>query len=111
VIVANSYGSGASATIFSYDFGPRTLLVKSNPTRGEALIEFGVPEPGHTSVEVFSASGTLVRTLYSGDAPAGRTEVRWDGRSGAGTRVAPGLYFLRMDHLGYRQMRRLVLLR
>ena len=111
VIVANSYGSGASATIFSYDFGPRTLLVKSNPVRGEALIVFGVPEPGPTSVEVFSASGTLVRTLYSGEAQAGRTEVRWDGLSSAGTRVAPGLYFLRMDHLGYRQMRRLVLLR
>jgi hypothetical protein len=111
VTVANRYGSAASATIFTTDFGRSTLVVKTNPALGEAVLEFVVPEPGHTNVAVFAASGALVRTLYSGQAPAGPTEVRWDGLSSAGTRMAPGLYFLRMDHMGTRQTRRLVLLR
>jgi len=111
VIVTNGYGSASSGTSFTYVAGPATLVVKSNPARGEAVVEFGIPEAGHTNVEVFAASGTLVRALYRGEAAAGRTEVRWDGLSSAGTRVPPGLYFVRMDHMGTRQTRRLVLLR
>ena len=111
VTVTNRYGSAASSTIFKSYIGPATLVLKSNPARGEAVVEFAVPEAGYTHVSVFAASGTLVRTLYSGPAAVGRTEVRWDGLSSAGTRVAPGLYFLRMDHMGTRQTRRLVLLR
>jgi hypothetical protein len=111
VIVTNGYGSASSGTTFTSVLGPATLVVRSNPARGEALLEFGVPEAGHTNVDVFAASGTLVRALYSGEAAAGRTEVRWDGLSSAGTRVPPGLYFVRMDHRGTRQTRRLVLLR
>jgi hypothetical protein len=111
VIVGNRYGSAASATIFTPAVGPGTLLVKTNPARGEAVVELDVPEAGHANVAVFAASGTLVRTLYSGQAALGRTEVRWDGLSSTGARVPPGLYFLRMDHMGTRQTRRLVLLR
>jgi hypothetical protein len=111
VIVANSYGSAESAKIFTSGVGQGTLLVRRNPARGEALVEFGVPEAGATSVAVFAATGTLVRTLYSGRAAAGWNEVRWDGLSSAGKRVPPGLYFLMMDHMGVRQTKRLVLLR
>jgi len=110
VIVTNGYGSTASATIFTTDLGPGALAVKSNPARGEALVEFGVSEAGHTRLAVFAASGAHVRTLYAGQAAAGWHEVRWDGLSSAGTRAPPGLYFLMMDHRGSRQTRRLVLL-
>ena len=111
VIVANGYGSATSPKDFNPDFGPRTLVMKSNPARGEAVVEFGVPEAGPTNVAVFSASGALVRTIYSGQAAAGPHEVRWDGMNGAGKRAPPGLYFLMMDHMGTRLTRRLVLLR
>jgi photosystem II stability/assembly factor-like uncharacterized protein len=111
VTVANAYGSMASPTIFTTDFGPVTLVLGTNPARGEAVVEFSVPEAGHTDVSVFAASGAFVRRLYGDRAAAGRHEVRWDGLSSAGTRVPPGLYFLTMDHMGARQTRRLVLLR
>src|SRR6185503_20305196 len=35
VIVANGYGSASSGTTFTYVIGPGTLVVKSNPARGE----------------------------------------------------------------------------
>jgi hypothetical protein len=111
VTVTNGYGSSASATNFTTDLGPGLLVVKSNPARGGALVEFGVSEAGQTSVAVFAASGALVRRLYSGHAAAGWRELRWDGRSSAGAPMPPGLYFLMMDHMGTRQTRRLVLLR
>ena len=56
---------------------------------------------------ILAEERALTRLLRSEPLP----EVRWDGLSSAGTRAPPGLYFLKMDHMGARETRRLVLLR
>jgi len=37
-------------------------------------------------------NGQLVRTLYSGEMPAGRFSIEWNGTNEAGERVASGVY-------------------
>ena len=58
-----------------------------------------------------NGSSSNVRTLVDGSYPAGRGAVSWDGRDNAGHRIAPGVYFTRMEAGGYRTSRGIVLLR
>jgi hypothetical protein len=37
------------------------------------------------------------RRLRAGRIVAGQRVLRWDGRTGGGARVAPGVYFLRIE--------------
>jgi hypothetical protein len=38
-----------------------------------------------------------VRELAHGRFPAGRFEISWDGRTAAGTAIAPGVYLARVE--------------
>ena len=55
-------------------------------------------ELGHAqdvSVEIFDASGRLVRTLADGAREAGSHSIEWDGRDADGARVPAGVYYVR----------------
>ena len=52
---------------------------------------------GHVSLRVYDVSGRLVRTLVDGEKGAGYHTAVWDGRDDAGTEVASGVYFCRME--------------
>jgi hypothetical protein len=55
----------------------------------------GHPTPG-VSLDVYSATGRLVRNLASGARPIGAHAVAWDRRAGDGARVARGVYFVQL---------------
>ena len=82
-----------------------------NPTRGAATIEYGLPEAGEVTMAVYDALGRRVATLAEGRQAAGRHQIRWDGRSAAGGRLASGLYFVRLEAGGQVRMRRLTIVR
>jgi uncharacterized repeat protein (TIGR01451 family) len=52
------------------------------------------------SITVHDLSGRRVATVFEGERAAGRYEAVWDGRSDAGEKVAPGVYFLRVTVAG-----------
>ena len=67
-----------------------------NPFRGSATITYELPDKkAGLTVEVYSVSGRLVRTLYDGPASAGPGTLAWNGTDDAGRRVAAGVYFVR----------------
>jgi len=45
---------------------------------------------------VFTPDGRRVRTLLDGERPAGAFEMVWDGTDDAGTRLASGVYLVRL---------------
>lgn len=47
-------------------------------------------------LEIFSATGRLVRTLVNQPLPAGEYEVGWDGLDASGSQVASGVYYYRL---------------
>jgi hypothetical protein len=65
-----------------------------NPSRGEARLTLALARPGRAEVTVFDARGRRMRTLLSGNLPAGRHTIAWDGADASGARVAPGVYFV-----------------
>lgn len=68
-----------------------------NPTAGRTSIAFRLPAPSPVSLDVYDVRGARVRSLVSGPRVAGPHVVDWDGRAADGSRVAPGLYFYRLE--------------
>ena len=82
-----------------------------NPFNAGTQIEFSLPVAGNATLRIFSITGQLVRTLKNDDLPAGSHMVRWDGLDEAGSLVASGIYFCRLEHGGTAQARKMLLLK
>jgi hypothetical protein len=68
-----------------------------NPFAASTTIEYNVPEPGAVEVRVYTVAGRLVRTLGTDAERVGVGRVIWDGTDEAGRRLAPGVYFYRVQ--------------
>ena len=64
----------------------------ASPAVGHSAVRFDLPKAADVSLRVYSSSGALVRTLRSGQMPAGANTVNWDLRDNAGRPVGSGLY-------------------
>ncbi len=91
------------------DRGSRIDLHPS-PTRGPIDIDLVLPTGGEVRVAVHDCTGRLVRVVYEGFLPAGRSQVGWDGETRAGEAVPAGIYFLRLTREGSVLSRRLLVL-
>ena len=76
--------------------GAPRLAAHPNPTRGEAVLELYLPEPNELRLNIYDATGRLVRKLFDGKAGRGVLHLAWDGRSDRGEGVVPGVYFIRL---------------
>jgi aminopeptidase N len=82
-----------------------------NPFNPRTTISFALAETAPVSLEIFDASGRLVRVLVSESLPAGVHERSWDGTDGRGRAASSGVYFYRLDAGPFSQTRKMVLLR
>jgi hypothetical protein len=74
----------------------RHALAKPNPLNPATVLEFTVARTGPVRVQVFNATGRLVKALYEGTMQEGRNTLGWDGSTSTGTRVASGVYYFRI---------------
>jgi hypothetical protein len=87
-----------------------TLLAAApNPFTGTTSIRFSLAEEQHVTIGIYSARGTLVRTLRDEVINAGPARATWDGRDNGGKQVANGVYFVRMSAGAHRMTRKVVL--
>jgi len=82
-----------------------------SPFRLSTVLRFSLPERGQARLRVYDVSGRLVSDVLDEEKPAGRHEVRWDGRDRDGIRLPAGVYLARLDFAGRTATSRLVLLR
>lgn len=77
--------------------GPATLAAPwPNPFNPSTTVAFDLAAPANVRLAVHSLDGALVRQLFTGAAPAGRTALVWDGRDAEGRSVATGTYAVRL---------------
>ena len=70
------------------------------PSRGQrSMVVYSLAETDEVSVDIFDFSSRRVRTLVDGESRAGGRHYRepWDGLDDAGSRVANGVYFFRVE--------------
>lgn len=82
-----------------------------NPFNPTTTIRFALPEPTRVTVRIFNLRGQLVRTLADGHFEAGVHQVRWDGTSEHGTKVASGLYVFQLQSHRFKAFRTMLLLK
>jgi hypothetical protein len=68
-----------------------------NPFNGNALIRFGLPEPGHIVLSVQDVRGRRVAVLADGYHEAGEFVKKWDGRDNSSGEISPGIYFISLE--------------
>lgn len=72
-------------------------------------IRFTEPVVAGSTLRVYDVQGRVVRTLLDGAGAGERRSASWDGRDDHARRVPAGLYFLRLEAGGRRQMAKLLL--
>lgn len=77
--------------------GGLELRIAPNPARGFAELEFELAAPGTVEISIFDSAGRRVASPHSGRVDAGASSISWEPRSDLGTRLAPGLYFARLE--------------
>lgn len=82
-----------------------------NPFNPETAIRYELRASQPVKLTIFNALGQEVRTLIDEFQAAGVHSVVWDGRSAAGTAVASGVYFYRLQAGSYSETRKMALLK
>jgi len=91
--------------------GLRLLGFEPNPVRSGAVARFSLPAAGRARLTLHDAAGRRVAALLDGEFQPGTHAVPWDGRSDGGARLAPGVYFARLEVNGAVAGTRLVVAR
>jgi minor extracellular serine protease Vpr len=101
----------ASSSVEPAPIAARPMLFQNrpNPFNPVTTISYSVPAAGHVSLQIFSVTGRLVRTLVDQVVPAGLGEAVWDGRTDDGTAAGSGVYFYRFKSGTTTETRRLVM--
>ncbi|HMB71448.1 MAG TPA: peptidoglycan DD-metalloendopeptidase family protein [bacterium] len=87
------------------------LLNRPNPLTRDTEILFRLPDPGNVRVSIHDVSGRLVRRVLDERRPAGAGSVRWNGLGAAGSPVAAGVYFYRLETDGISRTRKMAVVR
>jgi hypothetical protein len=77
-----------------------------NPASGQATVEYALPEQAEVTIGVYDVLGRRVATLVDSPEQAGRHTVRLSAGQ-----MPSGTYFVRMQAEGFRQTRRLTVVR
>ena len=73
------------------------LSIKPNPSHGEnTTISLVLKEETSLSVDIYDASGRLVRNIIDQSLPADIHHLNWDGQDEHGLHAVTGIYFIRV---------------
>jgi hypothetical protein len=70
-----------------------------NPFSDEIILEFSLAKSADITIQIRNVLGTVVVNRTIDELRAGVNQWIWDGKTGTGSEVSPGLYFLHM-HCG-----------
>ncbi|RLA01392.1 MAG: hypothetical protein DRQ47_08125, partial [Gammaproteobacteria bacterium] len=83
-----------------------------NPFNPSTVIRYDVPAGGaHVRLRIFDVNGQLIKTLVNESLAPGEKSATWHGDDNSGNQVATGVYFYSFETPGFRETRKLVLMK
>ena len=87
-----------------------------NPFNPETWIPYQLAEDAEITIRIYNTSGEIVRTLFSGHQVSGYyirrgSAAYWDGRNEFGEAVASGVYIYELETPGFKQTKKLVIIK
>ncbi len=93
-VVENSLGIGES---FDGESLAGSLMAYPNPFSHTTIIPLELEEKAYVSAQVYDLQGRIISELIPpGEYPAGKHELRWDGKRDGGSAAPEGIYFCRI---------------
>ncbi len=105
-----------SATPVSTEDGVNPIITElgtnyPNPFNPITTISFSLKESGPVAINIYNILGQKVKTLLSGETPAGSWSLTWNGKDDKNKSVASGVYFYKMQTQGYTNTRKMILMK
>lgn len=82
-----------------------------NPFNPTTTLRFDLPEASRITLKIYNILGQEVRTLISGEKPAGMYEILWDGKDALGRAVSSGAYLYRIQAGKFTKTRKMLLVK
>ncbi|MBN1540503.1 T9SS type A sorting domain-containing protein, partial [candidate division KSB1 bacterium] len=82
-----------------------------NPFNLETVLDFDLPQNGHTRLQIHNIRGQLVSTLIDDQRAAGSYRLVWDGRDALGRVLPTGVYLYTLQSGEFQMTRKLLLLK
>jgi hypothetical protein len=82
-----------------------------NPFNPSTTIRYQLKHGTPVSLMVYDINGQLVRTLVSGEQPAGRHAIPWDGHNTAGSQVGAGVFLYELRAGSFRSVQKMLLMK
>jgi hypothetical protein len=101
--IPNVYSLGQN---YPNPFNPTTTI----PFRVNSS-QLMVHSPIHTTLVIYNILGQKVKTLVEDEVLPGIYEIVWDGKNDKGSEVTSGIYFYRLETDGFKQTKKMILLR
>ncbi len=89
----------------------RLSILGPNPTSDHIVIGIDLIETADVDLGIFTLDGKRIRTLLSGNQPAGYTEIIWDGVDLSGTQVPAATYLIRLKAFGRSETQKVIWVR
>jgi hypothetical protein len=98
LVTGEQFKGSDEIRVISPSGGKPTASVAPNPLNPAGTLTFRTTRAGAATVRMFDLQGRLVRTLMAAPLlPAGKHELRIDGRTDGGQGLPSGLYFYRVE--------------
>jgi len=122
-VVNSTDRSGNSSESQEYDFiatGVEELQIPAtfylsqnypNPAISGTYIEYTLPRNTKVTIRIYDITGRIIHTLVTGKQTPGIYKIHWDDTDSHGNRVAPGVYFYRMQAGDFVTTKKLTILR
>jgi subtilisin family serine protease len=93
------------------DIAPPTLTITSSDLGDAFTVNYQIPQLSNANIAIYDVTGREVKTLVSGEQPAGSHELTWKGVDNTGHSVSAGVYFIRMETEGFQDRKKITLIR
>ena len=82
-----------------------------NPFNPSTTITYDLADGSDVRLEIYNIMGQLVNTLVSEQQAAGRYRVVWNGQDAGHRQVSSGVYFYRLQTVGFQAVKKLMFLK
>ena len=100
IVEIDDVSHNAATTSVSFyvenDLALKDVLNYPNPFDEDTEFRFSLSQPAEVQIKVFTVAGRLIRSIDAGSFAVGYNRIPWDGRDGAGDRLANGVYIYRI---------------
>jgi flagellar hook assembly protein FlgD len=110
----NPGATGTAVTELAVDATPAAYVLEDafpNPFNPEATIRFSIPQDETVTLQIYSLSGQLVKTLHEGQVAAGTYQSVWDGTDDSGHNLASGVYLYNLEAGSFFESKKLTVLK